>query len=406
MQKVIIIGGGASGIVAAIKAKRENNQVIVLERNSVSLKKLLMTGNGKCNYLNEVYHKEFYHSQSPELIDEVISPRNVTLAKNLFEDLGVVGKIKNGYYYPFSNQATTIKNALLFEATNLGVEFVYDCRVMDVSKKDKFSIITDQGKFTSDIVVFAMGGCSYSKTGSDGFGYELLEKMGHQIIKPLPALVQLESNFKYRKEWNGIRTDVELNLFEDGQFLSKEKGEVQLTDYGISGICTFNLSHFVSRGLDCGKKEVIKINFIPFVETLITPWMHQFALKNQTKKLGELLEGILNYKLIPIILKTVGVSSESYYAELSKEEKLKLCKYLRAFPIEITGTKGFDAAQVSNGGVSLEEINLKTMESLKVKGLYIIGELLDLTGNCGGYNLTECWITGMLAGKDIGDLCD
>ena len=188
MQKVIIIGSGASGVVAAIKAKRQNNQVIVLERNSVSLKKLLMTGNGKCNYLNEIYHKEFYHSQNPEFIDDVISTKNVTLAKNLFDELGVVGKIKNGYYYPFSNQASTIKNALLFEALNLGVEFVYDCMVTDVSKKDYFLITTDKGEFTADIVVFAMGGCSYLKTGSDGFGYKLLEKMGHQIIKPLPAL--------------------------------------------------------------------------------------------------------------------------------------------------------------------------------------------------------------------------
>ena len=406
MSDIIIIGGGPSGIVTAIKAKNKNNNVIVLEKNNTPLKKLLLTGNGKCNYFNEIFSTKNYHSKNIDIVEKIISDKNLNSVKEFFDELGIIPKIKNGYYYPFSNQATTIKNVLLREAELKGVNIICNSEVLDIEKKDKFIIKCTDKEYTCDKLVISMGSKAYPKTGSDGLGYSLLEKLGHSIIKPLPALVQLTSNFKYLKDIDGVRTDVYMELFEDDKYIDSESGELQFTNYGISGICTFNLSNYITRGLDEGRSEVIKINLVPFIETLITPWMDQYSKKNSNKNLTELLEGFLNYKLVNMILKVSNLKGTNYYKDLTNEEKLELCKNLRSLKIEITGTKSFDNSQICNGGVPLSEINYQTMESNIVKDLYITGELLDMNGNCGGYNLTTCWISGLLAGKDIGDSND
>ena len=404
MCDVLIIGGGASGIVSSIIAKNENNKVIVLERNNDVLKKLLMTGNGRCNYLNEVYGMNNYHSNNIDIVDKIISSENIFKVKDFFDALGIIPKIKNGYFYPSTNQATTIKEVLVDKAKSIGVEIRCNSLVTSIDKvNNKFKVTVNDEEILCDKLIISTGSFAYPNTGSDGMGYDFLKKFNHTIIKPLPALVPLVSNFKYLKEWDGVRSDVILELFEDDKFISSETGEVQSTSYGISGICTFNLSHFVTRGLDLGKKEVIKINFVPFIETLITPWMDNYSKLNSNKNLDKLLSGFINKKIVPIILKVSNLDKNLYYKDLSNEEKLILCKNLRSLEVEIISTKSFDNAQVANGGVSLLEINPNTMESLKVSNLYIIGELLDINGNCGGYNLTTCWISGMLAGSDIND---
>lgn len=401
-MKIIIVGGGCSGVIAAIKAKNKNNEVIILERNNTLLKKLLLTGNGRCNYFNENYSIDNYHSNNIDLVNEFISNDNIIMAKEFFDNIGIVPKIKNGYYYPYSNQAISIKDILVNEINRLGIKVIYDTYVEEIIKKDKFIIKTNNKEYTCDKLILATGSFAYPKTGSDGKGYSILEKLGHTIIEPVPALVQLNANSKYLKDWDGVRSDVYLELFEDGKYLSKEEGEIQFTKYGLSGICIFNLSHYISRGLLENKKYVVKINFVPFIKTLISPWLYEYSKKNKEKDIYCLLEGFINKKLIPIILKESNINRNKKYDDLTKEEKIKLINSLRHFKVEITSTKGFDSSQVCNGGVSLEEININTMESKIVKDLYIIGELLDINGNCGGYNLTECWISGILSGKDIG----
>ena len=402
-MKIIVVGGGCSGVVAAINAKNKDNEVVILERNNTLLKKLLLTGNGRCNYFNEIYSIDNYHSNNMDLVNDFISDKNITMSKEFFDNLGIVPKIKNGYYYPYSNQAVSIKDILVNEVNRLGIKVIYDTYVEDIEKEDKFIIKTNNEEYICDKLILSTGSFAYPKTGSDGHGYSILEKLGHTIIKPVPALVQLNANSKYLKDWDGVRSDVYLELFEDGEYLTKEEGEIQFTNYGISGICTFNLSHFISRGLEENKKYVVKINFVPFIKTLISPWLYEYVNKNKEKDIYELLEGFLNKKLIPIILKESNIKSSKKYDELTKEEKVKLINSLRHFKVEITSTKGFDSSQVCNGGVSLDEININTMESKIVKDLYIIGELLDINGNCGGYNLTECWISGILSGKSIGE---
>lgn len=403
MIDVLVIGCGASGITAAIKAKNSKNRVVILERNEKPLKKLLMTGNGKCNYMNEKYSRDCYTSRDMDIVDKIISTDHIDKMKAFFEGLGIVPKIKNGYYYPFSNQASTIKNALISEALSLGVEIIYNTVVVDIiKKKNEFVVTCDTMEYHAKKVVLATGSKAYPKTGSDGMGYSFLEKLGHTIIEPLPALTQLVSSFPYTKEWDGVRTDVDIDVFEDGQFLKRESGEIQLTNYGVSGVCIFNVSNFITRRLK-EHEIVLKINFVPFIETLITPWMDQYSKTHNQKNLTQLLEGFLNNKLVPIILKSCKLDEDFAYQELSKESKFSLCKALKSFPVIITGVKSFDSCQICNGGVPLVEIKPETMESKKVKGLYITGELLDMNGICGGYNLTTCWISGILAGEDLYD---
>lgn len=406
-MRIVVIGGGASGVVSAIMAKNDHNEVIILEKNDKLLKKLLLTGNGRCNYLHDSYSVSDYHSQNKEYLEEFLCDKNIEDVHYFFDSLGIVSKNRNGYIYPFSNQASTVRDALEREVNRKGITVYYNSEVFSISKKkDQFFIHMSDRDLYCDKLILATGGCAYPKTGSDGVGYSILEDMGHSIIKPLPALVQLTSDFSYCKEWDGVRCEVELVLEENHEEIAWEEGEVQLTDYGISGICTFNLSHYVTRGIEVGKEEVIKINFVPFIETLITPWMDRYSKKNLDKNLYELLEGFLNKKIIPIILKVSHLKDTVSYEDLTNDEKLTLCKNLKGLPVKITGTKDFDNCQVCNGGVSLRDIHMDTMESKIVDGLYITGELLDINGNCGGFNLTECWISGILAGRSLGDMND
>ncbi len=401
MRGIVIVGGGSSGVLAAIFAKNKNNNVTILERNGTLLKKLLMTGNGKCNYYNDNQDISNYHSENKEVLEKIITLENTKAVINYFNNLGVVSKVKNGYYYPFSNQAVTIKNVLENEINRLGINVIYNALVENIKKeKDKFIINYNNDSLVCDNLVLAVGSKAYPKTGSDGCGYRFLRDFKHNLIKPLPALVQLECSFKYAKDWAGIRTDVIVSLYEDEKFIEKEEGEIQLTDYGVSGICIFNLSHYVTRGLDLDKKEELEINFVPFIKDEVDIWLKKHC-KNLKGNLRSILEGILNYKLVDIILKRSNLDGEYYFNDLSDWDIKTLGDTLTKFKLLVTGTKSFDSSQVCNGGVKLEEINSKTFESLKVKGLYIIGELLDINGNCGGYNLTSCFISGMRAGEDI-----
>lgn len=401
MCDIVIIGGGVSGIVSAIKSFNGRNRITILERNDKCLKKLLLTGNGRCNYFNDDTSISNYHSMREDLLDKVINSDNMSRVLDFYNELGIIPKIKNGYYYPFSNQASTVRDALMFEVMKLGVSIKYNYLVEKIERSNNKFIINDS--IVCDKVIIATGSCSYPKTGSDGMGYDFLRKFGHNIIKPLPALVQLNSDFKYCRELSGIRSDVILSLYEDDEFISSSVGEVQLTDYGISGICTFNLSHFVTRGLDVGKKEVIKVNFLPFIKDNYMEWFNTYSNKHNDKNIYMLLCNILNYKLVKVILKVCSIDNEIYYNELDYNSRSLLIDNLTNFKFNIVSTKDFNFSQVCNGGVSLDEVNLSTFESLIVDGLYITGEVLDINGNCGGYNLICAVISGILVGDDLSD---
>lgn len=398
MKHIVIVGGGAAGLISSIYAKTSTNKVTILERNSLCGKKLLATGNGKCNYWNEDQKISHYHSNSEKILTSIITEEKQQEALSFFDSLGIVPKIKNGYYYPFSNQATTIKNALEQEVKRKNIDIKYNFLVESIIKENDYFIIKSQNEvIKADKVIIATGSKASPKTGSDGLGYELIKKLGHTVIEPLPALVQLRTTGNYLKKWAGIRTDVKVTLFENNKLIKEEQGEIQLTDYGISGICIFNLSRYVAIGLLKNNIEEVYINFLPFIKDSKEAYLTR--LFNNKKAIKEQLEGILNNKLVSVILDESHINENISFNDLNELEKTSLITNLVNFKVKITATNSYDQAQVCSGGVPLTEINTNTMESKIVKDLYIVGELLDVDGDCGGYNLGFAWMSGITAGK-------
>ena len=406
MSKIVVIGGGASGLIASIYASNNNNEVILLEKNNNLGKKILLTGNGKCNYWNKDISIEHYNSSDIDILDKIINDENKIEIENFFNRLGIIPKIKDNYYYPMSNQASSIQTALILEAELRGVKILNNSEVFSVEKiNDVFEITLADKKIYADKVVLAMGSKACPKTGSDGLGYKIATSLGHSLIKPLPALVQLKLKSSFLKDWHGIRTDAEVSLYENNKLVKSDVGEVQLTDYGISGICVYQLSSLVSRGLYNSNKEEIEINFLKNLEINdeddFIEYMDKRNEKVVSRNISQLLDGILNYKLVNMILKNIWISRDDSWDNISIVKKRELATYLTKLRLEIMGTNSYEQAQVCSGGVKLSEINPNTMESLKVKNLYIVGELLDVDGECGGFNLGFSWISGFLAGHNI-----
>lgn len=410
MPKTVIIGAGASGLVAAIRIAKRKEEVILLERNATCGKKLLVTGNGRCNYYNQDQSLKHYHSTNEELLREIITPQNLEKVESFFNSIGIIPKIKDGYYYPYSNQAVSIQNTLLLEAKLNGVQINTNTYVEDISYQNKkFIINTTEKTYDADKLVIATGGMAAPKAGSDGNGYHLAEKLGHTIIKPLPALVSLNSTGKFLKDWSGIRADVHLKLLENEELTKEEQGEILLTNYGISGICVMQLSSKVSLGLNQGKKEEVIINFLPEIATSRQEFL-QFMEEREKflpkRNITELLDSILNYKLVNALIKEANIPTSKKWHQLSEKEKSIIARNFIELRLPITSTNSFEKAQTTSGGIPLTEINPNTMESKRMENLYFTGEILDVNGDCGGYNLTFAWLTGLLASSSKGEIND
>lgn len=384
-MKIIIIGSGASGLAAGISLLRCGYDVTILERNNISGKKLLLTGAGRCNFFNSDQNIVHYHSSDKDILAKIITSDNIHLVEDFITSLGIIPKVKDGYYYPFSNQAYNMKELLERTYLDLGGKIKYNYLVEKIEKKNSLFLINDN--ISCDKLILATGSKAYKMTGSDGIGYQLAKKFNHHIVKVLPSLTSLITREKTNLK--GVRVDAKVTLYEDRVKVREELGQVQFTDYGLSGICIFNLSYYAVKGLNKNKKEVITIDLMPF--------MDKVSFKN--KKVYDLLLGFLPNKMIDYILKTLDISKDVYYEDLSNDKKQELTKILKEMEFNITSYKEFDFSQVCSGGVSLREINPLTMESIFVKNLYIIGELLDVNGDCGGYNLTFAFLTGILTSR-------
>lgn len=406
MKKVIIIGGGASGLTAAIYASDNEYDVTIIEKNSNLGKKILVTGNGRCNYFNEDFNIKHYVSDSD--IEGLINDINKEKILTFFKKVGFIAKIKDGYYYPYSNQAISIQNTLLTEIKNRNIKVLTDIIFEDIEYiNGLFYVKTDKGVYESDKVILATGSKALYDTEAENVSYNVLKKLNHNIIKPLPGLVQLKCEGNYLKEWNGIRCDAKLSLYENNTLIKTEVGELHLTNYGISGICTLQLSNYAVRSIDDGNNVNIKINFLDFLNIRnFNDFIEYFDKRNnhlKSRTVSEMFDTILNYKLSNLLIRLSRINLDKKYNDLTYDEKKILSNNMINFNLNIVGYNSYKEAQVSLGGISLEDINLNTMESLKQKGLYITGELLDITGDCGGYNLGVAWLTGILAGENIND---
>ena len=400
MKKVIIIGGGASGLTASIKASK-NYDVIIIEKNEKLGKKILITGNGKCNYWNENQDINNYHSSSNNYT-KIINQINLVKAHAFLDSIGIIPINKNGYYYPNSNQAISVVNALVDEAINNGVKIITD-EVTNVKKENNKFIVNN--KYESDILIVATGGKAAPKTGSNGFGYEIAKSFGHNIIKPLPALVGLEVEENLR-ELSGIRVIGEVNLLINNELVQKDLGEIQINDYGFSGIPILQVSSKAIKALDENKNVTISINLLPNIADNILGLRSFLKVQDRNlnnKSISQILDQLFNYKLSNYLLKISKINNNAKIDKLSNDDLDLLCHNILNFSFKVIKDHGFENAQTTSGGIDLKEINLDTLESNKVKGLYFCGEILDVDGACGGYNLSFAWITGLIAGEIRGD---
>ncbi len=395
-MKVVVIGAGASGIIASLVAS-SNNEVTLLERNNKVGKKILLTGNGRCNYWNSDISIDKYNTDSYDNLTKILECKEKVLT--YLHDLGIYPKVKSGYYYPNSNQASSIQEILSKELVNRNVNVVYECKVEDIVKENgHFIIKSNLEDIECDKVIIACGSKSSPKTGTDGSIFEILDRY-HTINTVLPSLVPLKVNGSFLKDWNNVRVDGKVSLYVDNTFIKEEIGEIQLTDYGISGIPTFNISGKAVKALDENKKVEVKINFLPEDNISLLLDTRSNNLPNHT--IEELLESVLPYQLIFTLLKISNINKSDNWNKLSQDKKNTLINNISNLSLEVIDTLDFDRSQVSTGGVSLTEINPNTLESLNVPGMYLVGEVLDVDGICGGFNLAFAFTTGYLAGTGV-----
>ncbi len=401
-RKGIIIGGGASGLMAAITAAKQGASVTVLEHTARPGKKILSTGNGKCNLTNLYMDPSCYRSEQDGFEEMAVKNFPPSASVAFFRELGVLTMDRGGYVYPMSGQAQTVLDALLRGADRAGVRIVTECEVEKAERKNgRFAVQTNQGTFAGDFLILACGSKAAKGTGSDGSGYELAKLFGHRIIKPLPALVQLRCEGNLLPKASGVRAECLVSIkTEDGKTAAKDRGELQITDYGISGIPVFQVSRYAAKLLDRKKKVFASLNFLPDLNEAGV----RDLLKEQRSYLSEesaetFLNGIFNKKLASVLLKAAKIQPEKKAGLLTKEELDRLVLMIREFVIPVKETNPFEQAQICTGGVDTSEIDEETMQSRRVPGLYIVGELLDVDGICGGYNLQWAWASGYAAGS-------
>ena len=374
-------------MVSAINIKSEAHDVTILEQNNKLGKKLLLTGNSHCNYWNELQDLEKYHSDNIELFNEIFIKQKDKVLE-FFDSLGIVPKIKNGYYYPFSNQASSILNALINKIEELNIKVILNEQVIGLKKNDnKFIINTNNNVYECDRVVISTG--SLANIKEQYLGYQFAKDFNHQIIKIKPSLVALVGNDSYYHYWDGVRAEAKVSLFSNNKLIKEELGEVQFTNYGISGICVFNLSNYFNENNNVN----IKINFVPwYKENNFKEWLNNQNNKLVNYSLKQILEGFLNYKIVNLIFKLLKIKDNAKWEDINQD---KLVNYLTSFSFKPIKTKDFINAQTTKGGIPLVEINRQTMESKLVKGLYFTGEILDVNGDCGGYNLGFAWMSAL-----------
>lgn len=403
MEEIVVIGGGPSGIAAAISARDNGKKVILLEGKDRIGKKLLMTGNGRCNLTNKFMSKEKYHSSYNKLPGTIIDSFGFKEIKDFYTYLGIpLKELSEGKVYPFSLQASSVLDILRLSLDERNIEVKTNCKVKKIVPEDGFFILeTSAGNINTKKAILCTGGNSYKSTGSDGSGYIIAKDLGHSIIKPLPALTALILNYGKLKALSGIKLNCNIEIKSNDK-TQKESGEVLFTDYGISGPAVFNLSRFASEELTKKSMVHLVIDIIPDIEfTKFNDFLRNHLLTFSYRSISNAFIGILNKKLIPILLKESKVDDIHKPCYLLTEEEISsIINHIKGWVFNVSSAASFDMAQVTIGGVDTREVNSSTLESRLHKGLYFAGELLDVDGDCGGYNIHFAVASGYLAGKN------
>lgn len=399
-----MIGGGASGLMAAITAARQGAKVILLEKNKQTGKKLLVTGNGRCNFTNRNQELSNYRSEDQELIRPVLEAFSAEDTIAFFEELGIFVRDRSGYLYPNSGQASSIADVLRLEVQRLsGTHFikeVYNTEVLAVEKQENvFKVRTEGWTYEGEAVILACGSEAAPRTGSSGDGYRFAGSLGHHVIKPLPALTGVYVRENDRGTLAGVRMDAKVTLLIDGKAFLSEQGEVQFASYGLSGIPVFQVSRYVSRALEKGKTCEIHLDLCPeYGVSEVEMLLIKKGKYTGERKGTDIMTGMFPEKLSQVLLGRAGISVKKSRREWTDTDCRRLAEQIKELSFHIFGCRGYEQAQVCTGGVPLRELKGISMESAVVPGLYFAGELLDVDGACGGYNLQWAWSSGYLAG--------
>ena len=399
--EIAVIGGGASGMIVAITARKSGKEVVVLERKDRILKKVLITGNGRCNITNVNANISNYFGKNISSVENILNSFNPQDTMDFFNGLGIICNEENrGKVYPLSGQASSVVDALRFEAERLGVRIETEFYVRKIEKEGfKFKIYSEERKkIEAGRVIIAAGGQSYPELGSNGSGFELAKELGHSVTRLSPSIVQLKTEKHQVKGLQGIKTDAAVTAYGDNKKICTYDGELLFTDYGISGNVVFNIS-FV---MPLYKNVEFEIDFMEKFD-----YNELYEILKERKKIMSHLtmenyfNGMINKKLGQFLSKVSGIEKLSKpVKDLNDSEIRKLCTVLKKYRVKILDTTGFKNAQITAGGVSLDEVNPETLESKIVKGLYFSGEVLDVYGECGGFNLQWAWASGYIAGKN------
>lgn len=388
-MRVGIIGAGASGVFAALILKQNYIDTTVIERNANALKKIYATGNGRCNFTNRNVSYKNYHGENPKFTISAIKKFDNYDVIEFFNDMGIPEvELENGKIFPKSLQASSIVKQMMCLANHLEVEFIFDSFVDDVRiDGDVFEVKSNDSIYKFDYLIIACGSKAYKKSGSDGNGYILMEKLGHNIVKTHPGIVQLRLNGDSFKKMSGTKFKANAKLVVDDKEVFEFYHDVLFTDYGISGPTILQLSGEAIRAKNKGLDVKIRIDTVDLDENKLYEHLIYIISLNYYKKINELLVGLINDNLIEEVLNQANIEYDINVCELSKEEVYKLAHTLKNLEFSVSGYKDEDSGQITCGGVDTDEINPSTMESKKIKSLYIIGEIMDVDGDCGGYNL-------------------
>lgn len=402
MVDIIVVGAGAAGLVASITAARAGQKVTLLEQNNKIGKKILVSGNGKCNIDNRYIHPTRFHGQNSDFIEKVLDGYGFEVVEKFFTSIGLeLTEGKEGKMFPLSLQASSVVELLEYEAKKLGVQILCDCAVTSIRKDgDTFTLETSLGSKKCEKLLLASGSPAAPQLGGSNSGYAFATRMGHSLIPRHPSLVQLCSEETWVKECAGVKISGSAQLYANGEYITEKKGDLLFTNYGISGLGILDLSREVSIRLADYDFCELNLDLMPAFrkEKLINLLLNR--INNTSEKPTELwLHGVINKKLIPIILEQskCRVKTEK---QLNRKEIAKLVYAIKNLKLSINDTKGFKGAEVATGGVNTAEVNPQNMESKLVPNLFFAGEILDVDGDRGGFNFHFAWVCGLRVARN------
>ncbi|MGD9910238.1 MAG: NAD(P)/FAD-dependent oxidoreductase [Candidatus Izemoplasmatales bacterium] len=403
-RKIAIIGAGASGLYLSLLLKQQGEDVTLFERNARIGKKILTTGNGRCNLTNaNLTGKDYNH---PAFVEDLLKIYSVKETLSFFKTIGIeTAKEENGKIFPLSFQASSVVNAFLSELDRHEIKCITNTYVKQIEKKDNHFIIKDLNNhhYQFDIVVLSTGGLAFPQTGSDGFGYQLVKPFGHHTTALRPSLVKLTLNSPYLKHLDGLKLNTTVELIVNNQVVQSETGDILFTSYGVSGPTILQMSKYALIALEDKKQPFINIKIVTTLSK--EALLDRFYLLSH-KTIEDSLSGIIPSRLIQPLVKDNGLDLHQEVSTLTYEELSKLTDYLLNWKWKVTGSLDYQEAQVTSGGIDLSEVSSKTLESKIVDGLYFTGEILDIDGRSGGFNLQWAWSSAGVVAKAIGERHD